>query len=487
MKLLLEIVAGPGRGQTIPIPIGQPLTVGRSPGMALCIAHDKSLSRRHFMIEYDGETCTLSDTGSSNGTQVNADRVTSATALSANDSIIAGNSVFMVRNAASQSDQSEQPSAGEASDSAPETADFLVDALLTSRHKLDTPAVRLNNTTPFPATSVFWQGGDGHPKLTVIIKATFELDEQHQPQIVQSQWPILTVDQYYADDIQRPVRLENDVARFKPRADVVLVGAAYAPGGIAASEFSIGLKVGKLRRVIRVFGDRYWVTSPDGTAVTATQPRAFTRMELTYERAFGGGDATRGVSYDYNPVGSGYIFDSSALAADGIKLPNFEDPEDLITSWQSMPKPVGFGVYGRAWLPRSAYSNPDTPNHHEAEFFNAAHPDLQIAGYLVGDETVDLANLTPSGRTRFALPGIRPGVMLRLASPDEATSQSPISNSGEDPVTAVPFNAMNTIGQTALDTLVLLPEDNAFYTVFRTVFDLSALEADQDVEIVITA
>ena len=486
MKLLLEIIAGPGRGQTIPIPIGQPLTVGRSPGMALCIANDKSLSRQHFMIEYDGKTCTLRDTGSSNGTQVNAHRITSATTLHANDSIVAGNSVFMVRSTDYATSQSEQPAAN-TSDSAPDPPDFLVGTLLTKPHKLRTPTIRINNTTPLPATTVFWQDAAGNPKLTVIVKATFQLDEQQQPQIAQSQWPILTVDQYYADDIQRPVRLENDLARFKPKADIVVVGKAYAPRGIAASEFSIGLKVGELRRIIRVFGDRYWVTSPDSTAVTATQPRAFTRMELTYERAFGGGDATRGASYDYNPIGSGYIFDSSPRAADGVKLPNFEDSEDLITSWQSTPKPVGFGFYGRAWLPRSAYSNPDAPNHHEPEFFNAAHPDLQITGYLVGDETVDLANLTPSGRTRFVLPGIRPWVMLRLISSADATSPPPVINNGEDPVTAIPFNAMNTIGQTALDTLVLLPEDNAFYTVFRTVFDLSALEADQDVEIVITA
>ena len=91
--------------------------------------------------------------------------------------------------------QPEQPCvpAPNATDSVPETPDFLVDALRTSTQKLRAPAVRLNNTSPFPAATVFWQDADGSLKLTVIVKATFELDEQQTPRLTQNQWPILSV------------------------------------------------------------------------------------------------------------------------------------------------------------------------------------------------------------------------------------------------------------------------------------------------------
>jgi hypothetical protein len=41
-------------------------------------------------------------------------------------------------------------------------------------------------------------------------------------------------------------------------------------------------------------------------------------------------------------------------------------------------------------------------------FYNGAHPDLQVKGFLTGNEPVELNNLTPEGLMRFALPGITP-------------------------------------------------------------------------------
>jgi hypothetical protein len=41
-------------------------------------------------------------------------------------------------------------------------------------------------------------------------------------------------------------------------------------------------------------------------------------------------------------------------------------------------------------------------------FYNGAHPDLQVKGFLTGNEPVELNNLTPEGLMRFSLPGITP-------------------------------------------------------------------------------
>ena len=114
-----------------------------------------------------------------------------------------------------------------------------------------------------------------------------------------------------------------------------------------------------------------------------------------YERAFGGTDRSRvkdGIleSEPRNPAGTGFLGKKTALPIDGVKLPNLEDPKDLISSSRSRPKPMGFGPLAPDWEPRRSFVGtydeawqknraPYLPNDFNPRFFNAAPADLVAA------------------------------------------------------------------------------------------------------------
>lgn len=55
--------------------------------------------------------------------------------------------------------------------------------------------------------------------------------------------PLHQQDRHYDDDIDCSVRAESDLAPYKPRCDVVVVGDAHAPAGKAAASFQVALRV----------------------------------------------------------------------------------------------------------------------------------------------------------------------------------------------------------------------------------------------------
>src|SRR5206468_2579065 len=92
-------------------------------------------------------------------------------------------------------------------------------------------------------------------------------------------------------DPQRSLYSPSDLAPFKQRGDVMLVGHAFAPRGEPVRSLVVRIIVGEVDKSIEVHGERAW--SPDG--LLREGPR-FAKMPLRYERAAGGPD-TR------NPVG----------------------------------------------------------------------------------------------------------------------------------------------------------------------------------------
>lgn len=94
MPVYLRIVQGPGSGQVLPVPNGQPVTIGRS-GAASYAFDDPLLSRKHCAVECRGDLCRIVDLQSRNGTFVNGARV-GAVLLRHGDRIKIGNVVFEV-------------------------------------------------------------------------------------------------------------------------------------------------------------------------------------------------------------------------------------------------------------------------------------------------------------------------------------------------------------------------------------------------------
>lgn len=96
MVLILEAVSGPVAGRRIEVRSGTILRIGRTAKSDYALGEDSYLSGQHFAIENDGAEPRVRDLGSSNGTFLNGEQVTSQTVLREGDSVTAGGSAFTV-------------------------------------------------------------------------------------------------------------------------------------------------------------------------------------------------------------------------------------------------------------------------------------------------------------------------------------------------------------------------------------------------------
>lgn len=322
--------------------------------------------------------------------------------------------------------------------------------------------MEVRNETGLEQALTIGPGPSREPVLSVIVKGTFDLprEENAIAELADEQIPVAEGDEYH-EDPDGSVRIESEMAPFKPRTDLVVVGAAHAPGGEPAQVVNAGLRVGDTGKVIRVVGNRVWWTPRGRSVPRATEPEPFATMPLVYERAFGGLDQEGGGWCQRNPVGVGYLEPGRDAPVEEVPLPNLEDPAAMIQGWTDHPRPTGFGFYGRSWEPRRSAGgteegteNPDPvfglPEDFTVDFFNGAHPDLQVPGYLGGDEWVDTRHLTPEGRRRFRLPGLAPRVVVETGSGGDAAGRP---EAGELDL--------------HLDTLVFVTEEEIFCQVWR--------------------
>jgi hypothetical protein len=330
------------------------------------------------------------------------------------------------------------------------------------------------NDTPFQEGLAIGMGPDRQAHLAVIVKCTYRLPDGVDGALVQGddQLPVVTGDEFVDGDVLGSLLYDAENYVFKPRADVAVVGHAYAPAGRPVKALNVALRVGRHEWARRVTGDRQWLFPSRAVLVPLiSDPKPFTAIPLRYERSYGGFDH-RGRSWcKENPIGRGFIARKTRESVHESFLPNFEDPLNLITSWDDRPPPAGFGMTRRDWYPRAGLmgSRMDTaheefglPGDFDHAYYNAAHPDLQVP-YLRGDEEVEMQHLTPDGYRRFKLPGWRPTVSLDLFT-DGKTWEEVLAEAVDAPPerpTTPEELAMR------LDTLVLLPDDGLLYLVWR--------------------
>jgi len=313
---------------------------------------------------------------------------------------------------------------------------------------------------------------DGEPCLTVIAKGTFVFD-QGKVEPAAEQVPIAYGDSLLDEQDGGGVFYESDIVVFKACTDIVLQAQAYAPEGRPAEWVKVGLKVGPVEKQLLVFGDRFWNHAGVlSRKYTKTRTRPFVHRPIIYQDAFGGVDPTTGQYCRNNPSGKGFFSKKTRQKAAGMPLPCIEDPGQLIRTIEDHPTPVGLGFYHRAWQPRAAYTgsydetwrktrSPLPPEDFDVRYYNGAHPDLQVKGYLRGDEPVELHNLTPEGEVAFALPGIIPKCRVERTKAEKHKKE---------------FVEMH------LDTIFMEPDKKCFCLVWRgntLLKDLSAEEIGQ--------
>jgi hypothetical protein len=199
----------------------------------------------------------------------------------------------------------------------------------------------------------------------------------------------------------------------------------------------VQLRVGEALRKMAVFGDRVWEKSILG-GLGPSEPRSFDRLELSVQRAFGGGfDVPPGLlqirgleelphpgyRHDHllNPRGVGVYSDERA--ATGAPLPNFERPEALLERWNDSPEPVAFspcpellGWRGRALVARYVEEHKERfagggvptdlpPPAPSSRIVHHAPPELIFDAVPVGT-IIEVEGLS-AGRVRLSVPPCR--------------------------------------------------------------------------------
>ena len=514
MNLTLIVQNGPDQRRKVWIRTGKKCLVGRTQRADVVFPTDQSMSSVHFEIVNSQASCQLRDQDSTNGTFINGKRIQVAE-LANGDHVLAGSTEFVVQLDRRETPQIDRPIASVPpvardlpirahTDSVPKS-DVIAPAPMKTpelvakpveTHKttpaehsvgvesdpvtdgpplmeIDAPMTVVNETG-FTVGVLPWENTRGEGRLSVIVKATYTLDTDPQP--AEKQLPLLLADEPFDKKDPSLVQMEADTVPFKPRADIVVVGHAHAPRQQSVTQLNATLRVGSVRKTIRVYGDRVWSFPTVAQMVPRmSSPKPFKKMDLTYARAFGGFDEHAARFCDQNLAGVGFAGELTVKSIHNKPLPNFEDPNNLIADWESRPTPQGFGFYGRGWMPRLKYAGtfdenyvenraPLPPEDASHEFNNGAHPDLQVPGFLRGNEEVELSNLRADGNLRFRLPAPRLKVRITRFRRDSQDA-SVLREIEEDPASPV------------LDTLVFLPDSDVFYFVYRCVFALDDLDA----------
>jgi hypothetical protein len=242
--------------------------------------------------------------------------------------------------------------------------------------------MQLAALSPVHVAPLLWRRDARSWMMTVVCKASFDL-VPGEMRLSAQQDVINETDQHWEDDSARSVHAPDDLQPFKTRADVTLVGNAFAAHGSPVRSLAVRLVCAGIDKAIAVYGDRARPGHPE--------PAPFTRMALRYERAAAGPG---------NPVG----------ATD--RTPNLEPSR----RGEGPIPPVGFGPIAPDWperqqklRQRAVWSPADPfPEDIDTTYFNVAPADQQVAA-LRDDQQVHLEHLHPEHpRLSTRLPGMHP-------------------------------------------------------------------------------
>jgi hypothetical protein len=221
--------------------------------------------------------------------------------------------------------------------------------------------------------------------LAVLAKRTYRFTPgRAELALADEQLPLRLAPSFDSDGPDPTLLLTDaDIYPFKLLTDVVVRGHLYPE---KKSYGHASVRVGDAVKSLVGYGDRKAYRAQDGHIVF-TAPEAFDKIPLTYARAYGGRDARSEAKspwplkraaphvdpkevdvaahspylYARNRHGCGYLFEATPEALEELRLPNLEDPDDLLTgerlvvkdihAWHTMPLPAG-----TTWVPPSHFA-----------------------------------------------------------------------------------------------------------------------------------
>ena len=283
------------------------------------------------------------------------------------------------------------------------------------------------NTTGMLAELTVTSDKEARDHCVVVIKGTFQTNERGELSLAEEQQPLVTTDEHYGDPTTTCVRYECDFALAKPYTDVIVVGKAVAPNRQAVKQLAVRLEVQGRSKDLMVHGDRHWVTVLG--MMSKSNPVPFTEMPITFDRAWGGQDDSRGPDRvevePRNLVGVGFHPHRSRIA--GLPVPNIE-PLGCSTSPRGHHEPVGLGCIGRSWQPRVALAGtyderwrneraPYLPADFDLQYFQCAPLDQQFPRFR-GGEKIRCIHMAEQEVVVYIIPTLNLPVRFRFRDTD---------------------------------------------------------------------
>lgn len=313
----------------------------------------------------------------------------------------------------------------------------------------------VSNTTGFPAGLTVATDVEARDHCVVVVKGTFDVERSGTLLPASTQLELVRADEHSGDPECSAVVRESEFALEKPFVDVVVDGYAINPAGVPVRELVVALDIEGRRKVAVVTGERRWVRSVAGFVASTPQP--FTRIPLTFERAFGGiddSDPGATVAELRNLVGVGFQPNRKAADIEGRSLPNIERPDDRVTAPRSRTAPIGFGCVARNALPRRKFVGtyddawrenmaPFLPADFDSRYFQCAPLDQQLPS-IRGGERIRCVNMSSDSVVEYVLPNRAIPVAFRFADQKAVRRRAQI------------------------DTVILRPHERQMCLVWRT-------------------
>ncbi|NHZ93414.1 DUF2169 domain-containing protein [Massilia sp. CCM 8733] len=280
----------------------------------------------------------------------------------------------------------------------------------------------------------------GREHLVIVAKGTWKIPAAgERPRPIEPQ-PFEHADVYVGEPGLSAMLYGSDLARFKPRCDVLFNASAHANGKPVQS-MEVVWQVGPLRKGLRVHGSRNWRKRLGIVSLTDAEP--FSQMPLHFGNAFGGmrtykkgwGETATTLveAHPENPDGIGWFGSRSNDEIDGQPAPMLESLDDAVRKPNGNQRPIAFSAIARHWHPRPKYGGtyddkwqreifPFLPEDFD-EQFNQCAPEDQQMPYPKGGEQIILRNMM-AGRSdvRFRLPKCD-NVIVRILRSDYSSEE----------------------------------------------------------------
>lgn len=344
--------------------------------------------------------------------------------------------------------------------------------------------------------TMLFEGPDGEQQLVVFVKLSYALPMRGPMSRAQTDLPLTidTLSEGPSEQFAVGCTLdETDLWELKPWTDVIVKGHARAPGERPVQSMNAGVSVGRQHKWVRVIGDRR--VSYRGAQLQFSEPEPFTAIELSWRRAYGGVDLSvphppvermldlfrlfspeeHPGAYPRNPAGCGWVIHANPSTIDGMALPNFESPSQLLCPdrlilgdarlWTRAPIPAGFGWWRQGWFPRSTLLGLPHP-----EFLDASHELPEVRAGWISADLVE----SPRPDPRFQS-GASPGLRLAKIAGGEPielhglSAQGPIHTRlpAAGPHISVAFEGRRLESRAQLATVELLPDAGLANLVWR--------------------